>query len=712
MLKTRYFAILSLLLVTAPARAADKAPAEDKQQKPLAVLRSAAPPQDKAMACKQLAVYGRKEAVPALAALLADERLSSWARIALEVIPDPAADEALRQASGKLQGRLLVGVINSIGVRRDAQAVECLAARLKDADADVASAAAVALGRIGGPAAVKALEPALGSGPGAVGAGAARSGVAEGCILCAEKFLSGGNRQEAVRLFDLVRKADVSKQRILEATRGAILAREAAGVPLLVEQLKSPDKAAFAVGLRVARELAGREVTAALMAELDRTTPERQGLLILALADRGDTAVLGVVLQAANSGPDQARIAALRVLERLGNASCLSVLLEAAMETNSELSQTALAVLAGMPGKEVDDDLVARLAKAEGKARQVLIQLAGRRSIAAATPALLRAADDPDAPTRAAALTALGATVEFRDLPVLIARLVHPQNPEDAAAAQKALSAACQRMPDPEACAEKLVAAMSQAPVPAKCRFLEVLTAVGGAKALAAVGAAARDARAEIQDTASRLLGEWMNVDAAPVLLDLAKTAADEKYKVRALRGYIRLARQFTMPDADRARMCRTALETAERDAEKKLVLEVLERYPSGDTLQIALDAAKIPALKNDAAAIAMVIAQRVGGGADLQRVMTEMGQRRVRVEVLKAEYGADKTFKDVTDILRKYVHDFPVIILPVSDYNSAFGGDPVGGVPKQLKIQYKMNGKPGEASFPENAAIMLTMPK
>jgi len=201
-------------------------------------------------------------------------------------------------------------------------------------------------------------------------------------------------------------------------------------------------------------------------------------------------------------------------------------------------------------------------------------------------------------------------------------------------------------------------------------------------------------------------------VDAAPVLLDLAKTAADEKYKVRALRGYIRLARQFTMPDADRARMCRTALETAERDAEKKLVLEVLERYPSGDTLQIALDAAKIPALKNDAAAIAMVIAQRVGGGADLQRVMTEMGQRRVRVEVLKAEYGADKTFKDVTDILRKYVHDFPVIILPVSDYNSAFGGDPVGGVPKQLKIQYKMNGKPGEASFPENAAIMLTMPK
>ena len=199
---------------------------------------------------------------------------------------------------------------------------------------------------------------------------------------------------------------------------------------------------------------------------------------------------------------------------------------------------------------------------------------------------------------------------------------------------------------------------------------------------------------------------------AAPVLLDLAKTAADEKYKIRAMRGYIRLARQFTMPDEDRARMCRIAMETAQRDAEKKLVLEVMERYPSGEMLQLALDAAKIPGAEErcrrdrDGHRPAGRRRRRPpeGDGRD--------GARRVRVEILKAEYGADKTFRDVTGILRKHVHDFPVIILPVSDYNSAFGGDPVSGVPKQLKIQYKMNGKPGEASFPENAAIMLTMPK
>ena len=90
-----------------------------------------------------------------------------------------------------------------------------------------------------------------------------------------------------------------------------------------------------------------------------------------------------------------------------------------------------------------------------------------------------------------------------------------------------------------------------------------------------ALGAAVKDADPQIQDTASRLLGEWMDVDAGPVLLDLAKNAADDKYKTRALRGYIRLVRQFDMPDDQRAEMCRTALETAKRDAEKKLVRQL-----------------------------------------------------------------------------------------------------------------------------------------
>lgn len=719
MLMKRYSVMFGLFIATAvfvmttsqacAAEADDAAAAAEKQRELIAVLESDAPSADKAITCKHLAVWGDKAAVPALAKLLPDEQLASWARIALEAIPEQEADDALREAAGRLEGRVLVGVINSIGVRRDAKAVDVLVERLKDGDAQVASAAGVALGSIGNTAAAKALVEALATAPEAV-----RSAIAEGCILCAEKALADGSQADAIRIYELVRKADVPKQRILEATRGAIIARKSDGVPLLAEQLRSADKSFFALGLTVARELTGGEVTDALIVELGRATPERQALLILALADRGDTAALPALLKKAESGPNEARIAAFRVLKRLGDASCVPVLLDAAVEPDADLSQAALEVLADLPGDDVDDDLADRLAKAEGKTRQALIQVAGWRQIAATVPALIKAADDPNVQTRSAALTALGFAVQFSDLSVLITRVANPpDNVDESAAAQAALRSACQRMPDREACAAKLVTAMSPASVSAKCSMLEILAVMGGPTSLKAVGAAAKDNAPELQDAGSRLLGEWMSVDAAPVLLDLAKNAPEGKYEIRALRGYIRLARQFaTMPEKQRAEMCRTALATAKRDDEKKLVLEVLKRYPSIDTLRLAVEAAKTPSLKNDAAAASLAIAQKIGGSGDVQKLLTQIGQDPVKIELIKAEYGTGTKWKDVTAILGRYVRDFPLIALPSSSYNSAFGGDPVPGVVKQLKVQYRMNGKDGEVSFPENATIMLPMPK
>jgi HEAT repeat protein len=505
----------------------------------------------------------------------------------------------------------------------------------------------------------------------------------------------------------------VPAQRVLEATRGLILVQGSAGVPLLREQLQSPDKARLALGLRVARELPGSEVTETLIAELSKASPQRQALLILALADRGDRAAVPAVLQVAKAGAEIARNVALRALGRLGDAASVPVLLEAALDADAGVAQTAIAVLADMPGAEIDRDLASRLLQAEGPSRRVLIELAGRRPIVGATASLRKAANDPDGPTRAAALTALGATIEFADLDVLIQCVAQPREGDDAAVAETALATACQRMADREAATAKLIAALSPAAAPVKCRFLEILARVGGAGALKTLGAAVKDADPQIQDTASRLLGEWMDVDAGPVLLDLAKNAADDKYKTRALRGYIRLVRQFDMPDDQRAEMCRAALETAQRTAEKKLVLEVIGRYPNAAMLSLALEAARVPELKNEALAVAMIVAEKTGGrSAELQKMLSEMGQGTVEIEIVKAEYGAGTNVKDVTTILRKHVHNFPVIILPSPSYNATFGGDPAPGTVKQLKVQYRMAGKPGEVSLAENATIMLPMPK
>ncbi len=524
---TRQFTVsvvlLAAFLVTAAvAHAADNQTAA-KEKELIEKLRSDAPAAEKAIACKQLAVYGSPQAVPELARLLTDEHLASWSRIALEAIPGPEASEALRKAMDAVKDRLLVGTINSIGVRKDEAAVDPLTVRLQDANADVASAAAVALGHIGNPAATKTLRGALAGAPDKV-----RTAVAEGCILCAERLMSEGKTTEAVEIYDEVRKADVPKQKILEASRGAILARKSDGIPLLIEQLRSADQGLFRIGLSTARELPGSEVADVLAAELGRTAPDRAALMLAALADRNDFVVPPALLEVSKTGPKQVRIAAIGVIKRLGDASSLPTLLETATSIDAELAQAAKAALAGLPGENVNAEIVALLAKTEGKTLPVLVELVGQRRIDA-TPALMKAINHPDAATRGAALTALGATVGAKDLSVLVSQVVSPKNADDAQVALKALRAACIRMPDREACAAQLEAAMPRASVPTRSVLLETLGEMGGAKALATIGAAVKGSEPELQDTGSRVLGEWMAVDAAPVLLDLAKTAPQRK---------------------------------------------------------------------------------------------------------------------------------------------------------------------------------------
>src|SRR5687767_1189675 len=169
------FVLLALACLAQPLTAEEFKISAEKEKELLAVLRSDAAPAEKAIACKKLAIDGSGSAAADLAKLLPDPQLSSWARIALEAIPGKEADEALRAAAETLEGNVLVGTLNSIGVRRDAGAVEILSKRLQDKDADVASAAAVALGRIGNEAATKPLRDSLADAPPKV-----RSAIAEG----------------------------------------------------------------------------------------------------------------------------------------------------------------------------------------------------------------------------------------------------------------------------------------------------------------------------------------------------------------------------------------------------------------------------------------------------------------------------------------------------------------------------------------------------
>ncbi len=221
-----YIMLLSLC-ATAPTPSTGQEPArgpDAREAKLLAVLKSSAPIKEKADACRELARIGTKQSVAPLAALLGDDKLAHMARYALEPLPDPSVDEALRGALGRLKGRALVGAIGSIGVRRDGKALDLLKARLTDTDADVAQAAARALGSLGSTAAAKALEEALGT-----ATPANQPAFCEGLFRCAEAFSTHGQTAEALAIYErlsgpqmpqAVREGATRKARLLRAQPG------------------------------------------------------------------------------------------------------------------------------------------------------------------------------------------------------------------------------------------------------------------------------------------------------------------------------------------------------------------------------------------------------------------------------------------------------------------------------------------------------------
>jgi len=184
-----------------------------------AVLSTNVPYAAKDFVCRKLSLIGTAASVPALAPLLLDEKLSHMARYALERIPDDAAAEALRQALPKTSGLAKVGVINSLGARRDTESTPVLVKLAGDKDPQIAAAAATALGKIGTTEAADALKKLLDSAEGKL-----RLVAADAYLACAEQLLQAGKKADALAIYQSLSKADVPKHVRLAAVRGMLTA--------------------------------------------------------------------------------------------------------------------------------------------------------------------------------------------------------------------------------------------------------------------------------------------------------------------------------------------------------------------------------------------------------------------------------------------------------------------------------------------------------
>ena len=87
------------------------------------------------------------------------------------------------------------------------------------------------------------------------------------------------------------------------------------------------------------------------------------------------------------------------------------------------------------------------------------------------------------------------------------------------------------------------------------------------------------------------------------------------------------------------------------------------------------------------------------------------LGLEKVKLEIVKATFGAGDRQKDVTDVVRKNAGSLALIFIPGDNFNKVFGGDPAPNAEKHLTIDYTIDGKAGTAKIGENGTILLPTP-
>jgi len=538
-----------------------------------------ATPDAKAIACLHVPLVCDDSVVKTLVALLADAKTADSARGALQRLSGEAAGVALREALAAAGGPARIGLINSLGARRDAKAAFALATLLANSDAatTTTTAAIAALGAIGTPEAVNALastrvppSPA----------------VLDALLECADQRLAAGDRAGARAIY----RRMMSTFPLTAAWRWAGLTGLARtspddALPILLSDLGDSvriESVARALSLIVA--MPGPDVTAALAKRLKYLPASRQALLG-ALAQRGDRSAGPAVAKLLESDEPAVQVAAIEAIGTLGDETNIAALAKIGASGGSARA-AARASLIRLPGRNVDAALLTQLAKGEAGVRVELINAAVARQADGIVPKLMGATGDKAATVRAAAYTGLARLGGQGELVARAGALASLTDAADRQGLEAMLTSIARRTDDKPGATRAVLAALKASKGETAAALLRVLTALGGPDALAAAVARLDAGEATVREAALRALTNWSEPTACTPLLKIISQSADKRARILAMRGYLRLAPMAAKPTEAFAKIGKL-VKTADS---KRLLLSALAASPaSTDTLAMAV---------------------------------------------------------------------------------------------------------------------------
>jgi HEAT repeat protein len=550
-------------------------------------------------ACRQLSLIGTSACVPALAGMLSEVATAGIARYALARIPAPIAADALRSALPKSSGKERVGIIDALAERRDARSAAPLKALLSSSDDQVSGAAFAALARIGDAPALSAISAAR---DGLRGPRRERASAA--LLRCADAMAASGDITAATRAYRRLAASEEPEMIRIGALHGLASTEGKAALPLLSRELGSPAAQVQAAAIQLLNEMPGADVTALLVKSFPNLSALGQIRVLAALARRGDAGGARlVVTKALESSTPEVRSEALSALGKVGDASSVPVLADAAANAEGPAQSAARTSLSELHGAGVEAALVSAIGTAEGRVQLELIRAAGDRGSTGAADALMRIARGADRDASRESIRALrtvAGPVHSEPMLDLVLNLRTAADRRDAAVTLASVI----RRSDKASISPVLAAYRSSADVETRALLLDVMGQVSATDALPVLRAALKDPAAEIARAAILALTAWQTPDPLADLFAVARGDSNATRQILAVRGLVKLIQAPSDRSAEETvKLLSEVMLLAKQPQERRSILSVLPNYPVKASLALAEAASKDAAVAREAKA-------------------------------------------------------------------------------------------------------------
>jgi len=547
---------------------------------------------------RQLEFLGDEECVDAVAAALEDEDplVRRAARRTLTSNPSPRASQRLVAQLENVEDPVFkMGLLNALAYRADPSTVVAAAKTLNDANLEVVAAAARALGEIGTSEAAAALKQARENSSGKV-----RQALSNASLRCAATMVARGEPHAAQAIYSELRNRQEPEAVRLGALDGLFTVADEHPVEKISVILRGEDRGAAGVAAAQIAKLDPTELK-----ELARTLaylpPASQVLALEALRVRADKRVLPEVVAIAGSQDSKVRIAALRALSSVGDASVVPLLLEA-LSDGGATARAARGSLEALYGERADAAIIAAMQAAENiQRRALLIEILNRRRSVVAVPVLLEESRHSEPHVRTYAMTALSQLAQHDDVPQMVQGVLVANAGKERDGAEKAVMLLCNRVAERDQRADPILQVFDTVSAEDQQSLLPLLGRIGGPRSLEKIQTALESKDPDLYGVGVRAICNWPDGDVAQELLDIFQSSQEESYRLQAMRAFIRvIALRHDRPNAESLEMLRQAMKFCSRDEERNLILSrtISAEIRSLEALQFVL-----PYLKNPATA-------------------------------------------------------------------------------------------------------------